>query len=33
LDPPQLLGAMANERESFYKDDQVNPWLLSRVRQ
>ena len=33
LDPPQLLDAMAGERETFYKNDQVNPWLLSRVRQ
>ena len=31
LDPPQLLDAMAGERETFYKNDQVNPWLLSRV--
>lgn len=29
LNPPQLLIAMASEGETFYKDDQPNPWLVS----
>lgn len=32
LDPPQLLTTMAGEGQTFYKDDQPNPWLLSRVK-
>lgn len=32
LDPPQLLTAMAGAGQTFYKDDQPNPWLLSRVK-
>ena len=32
LNPPQLLTAMAGEGETFYKDDQPNPWLLSQVK-
>jgi 3-hydroxybutyryl-CoA dehydrogenase len=33
LTPPALLAAMAGDRENFYKGDQLNPWLLSHVRQ
>src|SRR4029450_3827259 len=29
LNPPQLLTSMAGEGQTFYKDDQPNPWLLS----
>jgi len=33
LSPPQLLTAMAVEGQNFYKYDQPNPWLLSRMEQ
>ena len=29
---PELLSAMASSREPFYKNDQANPWLLSRAK-
>ncbi len=29
LNPPQLLTTMAGEGQTFYKNDQSNPWLLS----
>ena len=31
LTPPELLTAMATEGQSFFKNDQPNPWLLSRA--
>ncbi|MDH3443519.1 MAG: 3-hydroxyacyl-CoA dehydrogenase family protein [Deltaproteobacteria bacterium] len=31
LPAPRLLAAMAEERQSFYKNGQTNPWLESRV--
>jgi len=31
LNPPQLLTAMAREGQTFYTNDQPNPWLLSFV--
>lgn len=31
LPAPALLLAMGSNRETFYKNDQANPWLLSRV--
>jgi hypothetical protein len=30
LSAPRLLVAMADERQTFYRDDQPNPWLRSR---
>jgi 3-hydroxybutyryl-CoA dehydrogenase len=33
LTSPSLLTAMAGDRETFYKNQQPNPWLLSRVKQ
>ena len=32
LNPPQLLTTMAGEGETFYKNDQPNPWLLSQLK-
>jgi hypothetical protein len=32
LNPPELLTAMAGAGETFYKDDQPNPWLLSQAK-
>jgi 3-hydroxyacyl-CoA dehydrogenase len=32
LNPPELLTTMAGEGETFYKDEQPNPWLLSQVK-
>lgn len=29
LNPPELLIAMASEAQTFYKNDQTNPWLVS----
>src|SRR5262245_22508526 len=29
---PELLSAMASSREPFYKNDQVNPWLIAQVK-
>ncbi|HEU4342348.1 MAG TPA: hypothetical protein VFU31_12325, partial [Candidatus Binatia bacterium] len=29
LPVPHLLRAMADERQTFYKDGEVNPWLIS----
>jgi 3-hydroxybutyryl-CoA dehydrogenase len=31
LPAPELLTAMASQKETFYKNQQANPWLLSRV--
>ncbi len=33
LAAPKLLTAMADEKQSFYKNDQANPWLISRARE
>jgi 3-hydroxyacyl-CoA dehydrogenase len=33
LPAPQLLTAMADEKQSFYKNDKANPWLISRTRE
>lgn len=33
LPAPELIAAMASEQETFYKNDQTNPWLLLQVRQ
>ena len=33
LTPPQLLTIMAREGQTFFKNDQPNPWLLSHVEQ
>ncbi|MGH7816483.1 MAG: 3-hydroxyacyl-CoA dehydrogenase family protein [Candidatus Binatia bacterium] len=30
---PELLSAMASKKETFYKDDQANPWLRSHLKQ
>ena len=30
LAPPRILVAMADEGQTFYKNDQTNPWILSR---
>jgi hypothetical protein len=30
LEPPRLLTAMAQEKETFYVGDRANPWLGSR---
>ncbi len=32
LTPPELLIAMASDGQTFYKNNQPNPWLLSRVK-
>jgi len=32
LTPPRILTAMANEGQTFYKNNQANPWLLSYSR-
>ena len=32
LTPPELLTAMATEGQSFFKNDQPNPWLISRIK-
>lgn len=32
LAAPRLLTAMADEKQSFYKNDQANPWLISRAK-
>jgi 3-hydroxybutyryl-CoA dehydrogenase len=32
LTPPMLLTAMASEGQTFYKQDQPNPWLLSHLQ-
>jgi 3-hydroxybutyryl-CoA dehydrogenase len=32
LTPPRLLTAMVGEGQTFYKNDQPNPWLLSHVQ-
>jgi 3-hydroxybutyryl-CoA dehydrogenase len=32
LTPPELLTAMASERQLFFRDGQPNPWLLSLVK-
>lgn len=32
LTAPKLLTAMAEEKQSFYKNDQANPWLISRAK-
>lgn len=32
LTAPELLTAMASEGKTFYKNDEPNPWLLSRVK-
>jgi 3-hydroxybutyryl-CoA dehydrogenase len=32
LNAPQLLTAMASQGEPFYRNEQPNPWLLSRVQ-
>ncbi len=31
LTPPQILVAMANEGQTFYENDQTNPWILSFI--
>jgi 3-hydroxyacyl-CoA dehydrogenase len=33
LAAPNLLTAMADEKQSFYKNEQANPWLISRARE
>jgi 3-hydroxyacyl-CoA dehydrogenase len=33
LTPPPLLMAMAREGETFYDNDQTNPWLRSHIKQ
>ena len=33
LAAPKLLTAMADEKQSFYKNDKANPWLISRTRE
>ena len=33
LAAPKLLTAMAVEKQYFYKNDQANPWLISRARE
>ena len=33
LAAPKLLTAMAEEKQSFYKNEQANPWLISRARE
>jgi len=33
LPAPALITAMASKKETFYKNDQANPWLLLQVRQ
>lgn len=32
LTAPKLLTAMADEKQSFYKNDQANPWLISPAK-
>ena len=32
LTPPQLLTAMAREGQTFYKNNQPNPWFYSQVK-
>ncbi len=32
LPAPNLLTAMADEKQSFYKNDQANPWLIAREK-
>jgi 3-hydroxyacyl-CoA dehydrogenase len=32
LAPPELLTAMAREEQTFFRDGQANPWLLSLVK-
>ena len=32
LTPPELLIAMAREKQTFFRDGQPNPWLLSLVK-
>lgn len=31
LTPPQILVTMANEGQTFYKNDETNPWILSFI--
>jgi len=31
LAAPNVLTAMADERQTFYKNDQANPWLIARA--
>jgi hypothetical protein len=33
LPAPELITAMASKKETFYKNDQANPWLHLQVRQ
>jgi hypothetical protein len=32
LNPPTLLSAMAETSQTFFKDNQPNPWLSAQVR-
>jgi hypothetical protein len=32
LTPPELLTSMASDVQTFYKNNQSNPWLLSQVK-
>jgi 3-hydroxyacyl-CoA dehydrogenase, C-terminal domain len=32
LTPPELLAAMAREKQPFFRDGQPNPWLVSLVK-